>query len=191
MNDPEKSPGDGTRITVLLAQLDSLRAEVYERTRHQHALVGFQVTSVAAVVGVVATGRVSPYFLTVLVFTSSGFNLFWLDHHKQIARLGFYLGRHVEEPLNAVVGDRIVRWDSPPDAVRESGSVKALFRSATGFIFLVPSGASVTALAATFENGDTPGWMVLVWVICVLVFAATAWATYFFLFRYTGAPVED
>jgi hypothetical protein len=175
---------------ILAAQLTALHQEVYERSRHQHNLVGFQVTSAAAIVGVVAAGRVSPLFLMVLAFTSSGFNFFWLDHHSQIARLGAHLAEHVEGQANTILRSKVLRWESdgfpPRPDTRVIGNFYKVGVLAT---FLFPPTAALIFVAPHAVTDSW--WMIVSLFVGVLAVLAMAAANWFMLWEFRKKLAQE
>jgi len=119
-----------------LAEFSALRAEVQRRSTTQQALVGLNLTVLAAVAGAVASSDVGADFLLVLPLVSSVLGLFWLDHARNIELIGSYIANELWhwEPswesygrnLNTRMSWRVLEFGLPVSLVFVGGSVAAL-----------------------------------------------------------------
>lgn len=76
---------------IRLAEFDALRRESDRRSTSQQALIAINLTAIAAVVGLVASGRAQENVLLVLPIVSSVLGILVLDHAIQIRRIGAYI----------------------------------------------------------------------------------------------------
>lgn len=74
----------------------ALRTEIDRRSTAQQAIVGLQLTASASLAGVAAAHTDDAALLLIIGPLSLLLLLQWLDHHRQITRIGLYFRTEVE-----------------------------------------------------------------------------------------------
>jgi hypothetical protein len=155
---------------ILMFELTSLRREILQRGRTQDALLGLNLTAIAAIGTLVLSRGVGTLVLLVLPAVSSALAFLWLDHARVIARIG----RHIERqlwPRLAAIGNELPNWEE--DALA-SGSRLLLAVPFWGTLLAIFAAPSIVALIALFVT-VRQAWALALAVLEALLVAALAW----------------
>lgn len=79
------------KLAALLAEYQSNKAEIANRSSFQHAIVALHLTAGSTIAGIVLAGAVNDSFLLVLAMMSSSLGLIWFDHGQGICVIADYL----------------------------------------------------------------------------------------------------
>ncbi len=142
---------------VRLAEFRALRDEIAQRSTFQQAIVGLNLTALAAILGL-AIGRSSPEVVDLIPMVSSTLGLLWLDHHRNIQRIAAY------------VRDNLWIWEPSWETYRQSLPRRGdgFYFWAVGVLFLL---AGIAATTYTVFEGLANNWLLAIGAVFVVVYA--------------------
>lgn len=149
----------------MLNEFSALRAEINRRSDAQDKIVGLHLTALAAIVALLVENKVDARYAMILTLLSTTLGLLWADHHRQIAKIGHY------------IGEQIWRWEpSWEDAHGGRGRLQdVLFSVPIATLFV---GSAVTGLIWSRSDSPLDGWWCALWwtSLATLLVLLVAWA---------------
>ena len=100
-------------LQSMLAEYNSLRTEVQNRTAAQNILLQLHITALTAILGAILADRnFGPWLIFLVPIESAIFGLWWIDHATKIEEVGQFIG-DVENKIGALLGHAdVMTWES-------------------------------------------------------------------------------
>lgn len=153
-------------IDTCLAEFNALRKEIADRSATQHTLVNLNLTAVAAVISLVATGRTSETLLLLFTAICSALAMLWADHARTIRNIGRYINNDIRQVLRRVADDEaILSWEERMGHYSKGQNTLISFRLPLILVFIGPPVAAllITSLHEPgFSQFDVP--LLVYWV---------------------------
>jgi hypothetical protein len=116
------------RVTTIIAEFNSLRAEIAGRTASQQMLVNLNLTMVGLVLGIAFSQNANAEIILVIPIFASCCAMLYFDHAAQIAKVGQYIAQVLHPELVTLAGDRnLLAWEAKHLTFRRE-SETALFQ---------------------------------------------------------------
>lgn len=189
---PERPLEDGERTniiaTALVAEFNSLRAEIAGRSSSQQLLVNLSLTMVGLVLGIAFSQRASAAIILVIPIFASCCAMLYFDHAAQITKIGRYIGHVVHPKLrNIVDDDQVLAWESSYLKFQEKSD-------ATPFQFGIPTfvlfvGGPLAICLASLVVVDQL-WHWLAWSVGMILELVSAYLWILFIRRNNPAEIR-
>jgi hypothetical protein len=101
-------PTSDAARTIALAEYDTMRSEINNRTTLAYALISLELAAVGA--GVSVLGKL-PDVLLGLAAVSSFLWLFWVDHAGAVYKLASYIALELAPKLSTAAGEPMLGWE--------------------------------------------------------------------------------
>ena len=101
-------------LQAMLAEYDTLRTEIQNRSDLQNRFIQLHVTAITIVIGLLLQEGFEVYdgFIVIIALSSSVFGLWWIDQAVTITRIGCHLADPIERNVNALVNTNVLRWEA-------------------------------------------------------------------------------
>ena len=164
-------------LQALLAEYETLREEIQNRSELQNRFLQMHLTAITIVVGLLLQNefRIHTGFIMIIAVSSTVFGRWWIDQGLTIHRIGRHLADPLEQDVNALVGTSAMRWESEDrNPILRKYSEASMFQGFKGLIlltFVMPAGvASSIGVVVLVRDIRRYGWgHIDVWIVTTLL----------------------
>lgn len=162
----DDSGDHATAVQIGLGEFGALRGEISNRSSAQNTLINLNITAVGTIGGLSIAYHANPLVLLILPPLSSALGLLYIDHARNISRLGWYVRERLWTSLRQASSDTKIPTYEDEVASYER---RALTRIGFGLpFFFMFWGPPIFGLAFTFSSlGDV--WTIVLWVVGLLM----------------------
>jgi hypothetical protein len=103
----------GVITSALVAEFNSLRAEIATRSASQQLLVNLSLTTIALVLGVALSRPTSAAIILLIPIFTSCCAMLYFDHAAQITKIGAYISQVIHPRMRDIVNDdSVLAWEA-------------------------------------------------------------------------------
>ena len=176
---PNVPSNTSDRTLAHLTEYDAVMGEIANRTSSQHTLMNIALTSGAAIAGFALANPKQSVVALVLPFVVAALGAIWLDHARQITKIGIYVSTALWPQVRESIA--FPEMTSHEDWVRDQDRYRLAwiaFVLPLMLIFVFPAYAALVYCRKAAAEG---GLMALWWIGLLLTLASSIyWVGYYF-----------
>jgi hypothetical protein len=187
---PVDSDGERNNLiaNALVAEFNSLRAEIAGRSGSQQLLVNLSLTMVGLVLGIAFSQRAGATIILVIPIFASCCAMLYFDHAAQITKIGRYIGYILRPRLAEIVDDdKVLAWESSYLTFQREPEATPFQYGIPTFVLFVggPLSVCVASLAVVHQI-----WHWLAWSVGMALELVSAYLWIVFIRRNNPAEIQ-